>query len=148
VRAPPSPMMQVSSHHKWRFSPTTGLRSGHEDCGGQSPYLQTTICGCIVRAGRSARAGTAHAGDLWHFRAVPLRVARWFARRLDWGLDRHGHQYLRMWISAPLRSYRTSSISVLIRKIPRPCSEKTFCSSVGEGTFAGSKTHFRDRSRR
>jgi len=80
---------------------------------------QSTICKRrlaieIGRTRRSARARIAHAGDVWHFHRNRSFFRRWTCR-LVCGFDWHGHQYLRIWISAPLRSYRTSSISVLIR---------------------------------
>src|SRR6266576_2388099 len=83
--------------------------------GRQSTNLQEAFGIEIGRTRRSARARIAHAGDVWHFHAKPVIFFRRWTCRLVCGFDWHGHQYLRIWISAPLRSYRTSSISVLIR---------------------------------
>src|SRR3979490_1255547 len=97
---------------RWRFGRATrgAFHSPQEYApdqeykGRQSTDLREA-CGIdIGRYRRSSRARIAHAGDLWHFRAKAVIFSRRRTCRLVCGFDWHGRQYLRIWISAPLRS--------------------------------------------
>src|SRR5580704_2772257 len=87
--------------------------------------------------------GAADPGNLRHFGAhrIKLRLPAffdWRLRNLRWWVGGHGNQYLRIRMTVPFCSCFTSSISLVISKMPRPWSECRFESSVGVGIELGS----------